>query len=51
MGSVQEDGTLHVAVLYHGMKFDRHGKCRFIPEQTRIPHNAQVKTYAVAEHG
>lgn len=48
MGSVQPDGTLQC--LYHGMKFDRIGKCRFIPEQLRIPNNAQVRTYAVAEH-
>jgi phenylpropionate dioxygenase-like ring-hydroxylating dioxygenase large terminal subunit len=49
MGSVQVDGT--VQCLYHGIRFDRRGHCTFIPEQTKIPPGAQVKSYPVAERG
>ncbi len=48
MGSVQRDGTLQC--LYHGLKYDRSGKCTFIPEQLRIPQTAQIRSYPVAEH-
>ena len=48
MGTVEADGTLQC--LYHGIKYNRAGKCIFIPEQTRIPHNASIRSYPVAEH-
>lgn len=49
MGTVEEDGTLQC--LYHGIRFNREGRCTFIPEQTRIPQNAQLRAYPVMEHG
>ena len=49
MGSVQSDGTLQC--LYHGIRFDKHGACKFIPEDTRIPAGAQVRSFPVREHG
>lgn len=49
MGSVQPDGALQC--LYHGIKFNRDGSCTFIPEQIRIPRDARVRSYPVAEQG
>ena len=48
-GSVQPDGTIQC--LYHGLRFDRTGACMFIPEETRIPAGARVRTYPVVEAG
>lgn len=48
MGSVQQDGTLQC--LYHGIRFDRNGSCVFVPEQTRIPSNSNVRWYPAKEH-
>ena len=49
MGSIQSDGTLQC--LYHGIRFNRSGVCTFVPEETRIPQGAQVRTYPVVESG
>jgi phenylpropionate dioxygenase-like ring-hydroxylating dioxygenase large terminal subunit len=49
MGSCQPDGSLQCA--YHGMRFDRRGRCTHIPEQTRIPAEARVRCYPIAEAG
>ena len=49
MGSCLPNGALQCA--YHGMEFDRHGRCTHIPEQTRIPADARVRAYPVAETG
>jgi len=49
MGSVQPDGTLQC--LYHGIRFNQHGTCTFIPEETRMPVGAQVRSYPLREHG
>lgn len=35
---------------YHGMTFDAGGQCVHIPGQPRIPANARVRSYPVAEH-
>jgi vanillate O-demethylase monooxygenase subunit len=35
--------------LYHGLKFDRTGRCTEIPGQDMIPATARVKTYPVVE--
>ncbi|HEY8580584.1 MAG TPA: aromatic ring-hydroxylating dioxygenase subunit alpha [Beijerinckiaceae bacterium] len=49
MGSVQPDGTLQC--LYHGIRFRPDGTCAFIPEQSRIPRDARVRSYPVVERG
>lgn len=49
MGSICEDGTL--ACLYHGIRYDSKGTVVFIPEQSRIPRDAKVRSYVVAEKG
>ncbi|MDF2120362.1 aromatic ring-hydroxylating dioxygenase subunit alpha [Roseiarcaceae bacterium H3SJ34-1] len=49
MGSVCDDGTIQC--LYHGIRYSTDGKAVFIPEQTRIPAIARVRSYAVAEKG
>lgn len=49
MGAIQPDGTLQC--LYHGLRFDRFGKCMFIPEQTHIPEGSSVKSYSTIERG
>lgn len=49
MGHVCEDGTL--ACLYHGLRYDAEGNVKFIPEQTRIPRDAKVRSYAIVEKG
>jgi vanillate O-demethylase monooxygenase subunit len=36
---------------YHGMEFDRAGKCIHIPGQTTIPKRAKVKSYPVVTKG
>jgi phenylpropionate dioxygenase-like ring-hydroxylating dioxygenase large terminal subunit len=36
---------------YHGMEFDRGGRCIGIPGQTTIPSRAKVKSYPVADRG
>jgi phenylpropionate dioxygenase-like ring-hydroxylating dioxygenase large terminal subunit len=38
-----------VRCMYHGMKFDRTGKCIEIPGQDQIPANACVRSYPVVE--
>ena len=47
MGSVQADGTIQC--LYHGIRFDRAGACTFIPEETRVPKGAQVRSFPIVE--
>jgi len=42
-----EDGT--VRCMYHGLKFDTHGKCVQIPAQDRIPPAACVNKFTVVE--
>ena len=42
-----EDGT--VRCMYHGLKFDTHGKCVQIPAQDRIPPAACVNKFSVVE--
>ncbi|WP_160382608.1 aromatic ring-hydroxylating dioxygenase subunit alpha [Pseudooceanicola pacificus] len=37
--------------MYHGLKFDRTGRCIEIPGQDRIPPHACVRSYAVTEGG
>lgn len=49
MGHVCEDGTL--ACLYHGIRYDADGHVKFIPEQTRIPRDAKLRSYKVVEKG
>lgn len=49
MGSVQADGTIQC--LYHGIRFARDGACTFIPEETRIVANADVRSFPLREHG
>ena len=34
---------------YHGLLFDRHGKCIEVPSQSAIPPRAQVRSYPTAE--
>jgi nitrite reductase/ring-hydroxylating ferredoxin subunit len=36
-----------IRCMYHGLKFDRSGRCVEIPGQTTIPPRARVKRYAV----
>jgi phenylpropionate dioxygenase-like ring-hydroxylating dioxygenase large terminal subunit len=48
MGSVQPDGSLQC--LYHGIRFDQHGTCLHIPEQTKVPSSATVRAFPVVEH-
>lgn len=38
-----------IRCLYHGLKFNRAGRCVEIPGQTAIPRAARVKTYVMAE--
>lgn len=41
-----------VECWYHGLRYERSGKCVFIPSQSAIPQNACVKSFPVAEkHG
>ena len=47
MGTIQGDD---VQCGYHGMTFGPDGKCVRIPGQERIPENAWVRSYPVAEH-
>jgi vanillate O-demethylase monooxygenase subunit len=47
MGTVLPDGGLQC--IYHGMVFDRSGACLRIPEQTRVPSTAKVKSYPIVE--
>ncbi len=49
MGACLPDGSLQCA--YHGMRFDRHGNCIHIPEQTRVPGEARVRAYPVVLSG
>jgi phenylpropionate dioxygenase-like ring-hydroxylating dioxygenase large terminal subunit len=49
MGSVQPNGALQC--LYHGIQFDRLGKCLSIPEQTKIPSGSTVRAFPVVEQG
>ena len=46
MGRVEGDD---LRCMYHGLKFDRTGRCVDIPGQDLIPQSACVKTYPVAE--
>lgn len=47
LGSVRPDGRLQC--LYHGLQYDSTGACVHIPEQTRVPPNAKIAAYPVAE--
>lgn len=47
MGKVVDGGLLQCH--YHGLRFDRSGKCVRIPGQESIPDTARVKVYPVAE--
>ena len=47
MGTIQGN---NVQCGYHGMVFGPDGKCVRIPGQARIPENAWVRSYPVAEH-
>jgi len=47
MGTVSGD---RLACGYHGMEFDRTGRCVRVPGQERIPAAARVAAFPVAEH-
>src|ERR1700733_15676447 len=40
-----------VRCLYHGLKYDRLGRCIEIPGQSSIPTRLQLKCYPAAERG
>jgi phenylpropionate dioxygenase-like ring-hydroxylating dioxygenase large terminal subunit len=40
-----------VRCMYHGLKYDKHGRCVEIPGQSAIPSSLQLKRYPVAERG
>ena len=46
MGKVTGDA---LQCRYHGLRYDRRGKCVRVPGQDLIPSSARVKTYPVAE--
>lgn len=46
-GEVLPDGGLRC--IYHGMVFDRAGRCLHIPEQTRVPSTARVRSFPLVE--
>ncbi|CAD6562084.1 Toluene-4-sulfonate monooxygenase system iron-sulfur subunit TsaM1 [Paraburkholderia hiiakae] len=46
MGCVVGD---HLQCGYHGLVFDKHGKCVKVPGQERIPASAKVASYRVVE--
>ncbi|MGE0875803.1 MAG: Rieske 2Fe-2S domain-containing protein [Burkholderiales bacterium] len=46
-GCLKDEG---IECGYHGLTFDHAGKCIVAPGQTRIPDEARVRTYPVAEH-
>ncbi len=46
MGTVVDQG---IQCGYHGMVFDRKGRCAHIPGQSMIPPRAQVRSYTLAE--
>jgi vanillate O-demethylase monooxygenase subunit len=48
MGELQDDDTLQCG--YHGMTFASDGRCVRVPGQQRIPDNARVRSYPVAEN-
>src|SRR5262249_52134625 len=41
----------HLVCGYHGLTFDHAGNCVACPTQTRIPAEAKVRSYPVAEKG
>lgn len=46
MGRVVEDA---IECLYHGIRFDRSGRCARIPSQAEIPAGMRAKSYPVVE--
>lgn len=47
MGHVRPEGTLQC--LYHGMQYNSSGACVFIPEQTKVPAAACVRSFPAVE--